>query len=108
MQYNKGMDETPQTTPLPFTKHRLFWPLIALIALLFVVTMAMAVNAANRATALEATDVGSCAPAFLRQYDTVDDGSAALPTLPLVDGVDALLNQLAPTDATAAGACAAP
>ncbi|MFQ3646554.1 MAG: hypothetical protein SNJ54_15870 [Anaerolineae bacterium] len=101
------MDETPHTPP-QFTQHRLFWPLIALIALLFVVTMAMAVNAANRAATLEATNVGSCAPAFLRQYDTVDDSSAVLPTLPLGDSVDALLDQLAPTDATTAGACAAP
>lgn len=79
--------------------------MIALIALLFVLTMVMAVNAANRAADEDALVNGSCAPAFLRQYDTVTDGSAALPTL---GGVDAMLDQLNPADAADAGACAAP
>jgi hypothetical protein len=88
-----------------FTSRWYFWPLIALIALLFVLTMVMAVNAANRAADQEALVNGSCAPAFLRQYDAVTDGSAALPTL---GDVDAMLDQINPVDAAEAGACAAP
>ncbi|XWX03862.1 hypothetical protein VZO05_15260 [Aggregatilineales bacterium SYSU G02658] len=94
-----------QTTPPLITQHRWFWPVIALIALLFFFTLALVLRAANATPNDETTVNGSCAPAFLRQYDPVAEGSAALPVL---GNVDEMLDQIAPVDAVEADACAAP
>jgi hypothetical protein len=102
------MDKTPQLSPPEFTRHRLFWPLILLIALAFVMTLLMALSAAHRSAAAEADGVGSCAPAFLGQYDPITDGSAALPILPTLASVDALLDQISEESPDQAGACSAP
>jgi hypothetical protein len=102
------MDRTPQLSHLDFTRHRLFWPLILLITLAFVVTLLMALSAAYRSTTAEAGGVGSCAPAFLGQYDPITDGSAALPILPTLVGVDALLDQIGAEPPAQAGACSGP
>ncbi len=93
------------TSTPEFTRRLWFWSLIALIALLFFFTLALVLRAANSAADDTTAVIGSCAPAFLRQYDAVTDDSAALPTL---GDVDALLDQLNPVDAADAGACAAP
>lgn len=89
-----------------FTRRWWFWPLIALIAALFVLTMVMAVNAANRAADQEAAVHASCAPAFLQQIDREQDGTASLPALA---NLDDMLDQLDHTDDTTnPSACAAP
>ena len=99
------MDDTPPPSPPEFTRHWLFWPLILLIVLAFVVTLLLALTAANLSASAESSGVGSCAPAFLYEYDPITDGSAALPTLA---NVDALLDQISAGAASEAGACSAP
>jgi len=99
----------PDSTP-HFTRHRLFWPLIALIGLLFFVTMGMAIHtasayAAHAAETTEETLVADCVPVYLQHMDRA--GGTAVTVLPgFPASMAALLAAVDAPEADAQSECA--